>query len=251
MQERNIWDIKAGIEFHSNLNQLLYMSDNTPADVKSVFARINYGGDWTDGDHNANWQHDHYIKNQASRYFLAYHRKDHTRFVLRLVDSKQCHKIDFIVCERDQIPDISPKDIRSNMLYQIIAHNCARDMEATIQQISYAVTEARAVTNLNITVPHRKPDYKTFFPDMSSRPPSTYSTAERKGHLMKTALKMPIGKMKIKTALKMPIGKMKMKTTLKMLIGKMKIKTALKMPIGKMKRILMKPTERNDTYSIQ
>ncbi len=40
-------------------------------------------------------------------------------------------------------------------------------MEATIQQISYAVTEARAVTNLNITVPHRKPDYKTFFPDMS------------------------------------------------------------------------------------
>jgi hypothetical protein len=40
-------------------------------------------------------------------------------------------------------------------------------MEATIQQISYAVTEARAVTNLNITVPHRKPGYKTFFPDMS------------------------------------------------------------------------------------
>jgi hypothetical protein len=143
------------------------MTDNTPADEKSVFARINYGGDWTDGDHDANWQHDHYIKNQASRYFLAYHRKDHTRFVLRLVDSKQRHKINFIVCERDQIPNISPKDIRSNMLYQIIARNCTRDMEATIQQISYAVTEARAVTNLNITVPHRKPDYKTFFPDMS------------------------------------------------------------------------------------
>jgi hypothetical protein len=53
------------------------------------------------------------------------------------------------------------------MLYQVITHNCARDMEATIQQISYAVTEARAVTNLNITVPHRKPNYKTFFPDMS------------------------------------------------------------------------------------
>jgi hypothetical protein len=129
------------------------MTDNTLADVKSVFARINYGGDWTDGDHDANWQHGHWIENQASRYFLAYHPKDHTQFVLRLVDSKQRHKIDFIVCERDQIPDISPKDIRSNMLYQIIAHNCARDMEATVLQISYAVTEARAVTNLNITVP--------------------------------------------------------------------------------------------------
>jgi hypothetical protein len=167
MQERNIWNIKAGIEYEANLNQFSYMTDKTPADVKSVFARINYGGNWTDGDHDANWHHNHYMRNQASRYFLAYHRKDHTRFVLRLTDSKQRNKIDFIVCERYQIPDISPKDIRSNMLYQIIAHNCARDMEATIQQISYAVTEARAVTNLNITVPHRKPDYKTFFPDMS------------------------------------------------------------------------------------
>ena len=66
MQERNIWDIKAGIEYEANLNQFSYMTDKTPADVGSVFARINYGGDWTDGDHDANWHHDHYMRNQAS-----------------------------------------------------------------------------------------------------------------------------------------------------------------------------------------
>jgi hypothetical protein len=43
MQEKNIWDIKAGIEYQENLNQFSFVTDNTAADVKSVFVKINYG----------------------------------------------------------------------------------------------------------------------------------------------------------------------------------------------------------------
>ncbi len=62
--------------------------------------------------------------------------------------------------------DNNKDNIKHNMLYQIIANNFARDMEAVMQQMTYTVIEAIAITNLNFTVPHGKPNHKTFFPDM-------------------------------------------------------------------------------------
>ena len=166
MQNKNILDIKAGIKYHADLNHFKFISDDEPAEHKSVFANINYGGDWPNHESEANWHTDEWMKGQASKYFLSYQRRKE-KFVLRLVSAVERNRIDYIVCERYHIPDISKDDIKHNMLYQIIAHNCARDMDAIMQQMAYSVNEARAITNLNLTIPHNNPDYKQFFPDMS------------------------------------------------------------------------------------
>ena len=35
-----------------------------------------------------------------------------------------------------------------------------------MQHMTYAINEARTITNLNLNITDRTPDYKTFFPDM-------------------------------------------------------------------------------------
>ena len=168
MQKLDIHSIKAGIMYQQDIKLFSYISDNSPAHIQSIFPKISYGGDWPGGEHEADYQNS-WLDGQAARYFLIYQRprNNENTVRLRLVDNIEREYIDYIICERVHVPEISKFDIESNMLYQVIAHNCARDMRAVVQHMNYAVTEATLVTNLNITVQHRKPDYKAFFPDMS------------------------------------------------------------------------------------
>ena len=164
MEANDIWYAKAGIYYKTELAKYFYITSELPADKQTIFTTISYGGDYPGGKWEANWHNDETVKKMAAKYFLAYKRWK--GISVRMVDSKERENIEYIVCQKFPPENIHVNDIKNNVLYQVTAHNCARDMDSVMQHMTYTINEARTITNLNLNITESAPDYKTFFPDM-------------------------------------------------------------------------------------
>ena len=166
-QQHSVTIIKAGIFFDGPTNSFRYQSDHQPVEKDTPFTKLYYGGDYPEKDYDTqDWLNDHYIHKMAPRYFLAY-QDPVTNFRLRMADKNVMNHYDYVICDKLIQPDHDlDSGLKNNILYKMTAHNCDRELQSIVQTLAFVISEARVITNLNVSSSDL-PDNRDLFPKIS------------------------------------------------------------------------------------
>jgi len=157
----NIDQFEAGIIWNAPTKRFIYISDSYPARTPNLFPHIVYGGYYTGSSHLGDWEHDTYIPTDADKFPFVYSQPT-GNFVLRMADSVDINRLNYVMCEQTIVKPPSSNRTR-NQFIAIASHTCKRDLIAMKTQTRYTLTEISAITNLNFTLTS-DPDWTEFFP---------------------------------------------------------------------------------------
>ena len=146
MKQHNITQVRAGLRYDKISNQYQYSSDNSNARKETIFPHVYYGGEYKNQNYEAYWTDDKFLRGYAERYPLAYVTTTYG-MKLRMMDEGTLDQSSLIICEkRHTVPQDT---VESNVLIQVAAHACRRDLQSIKDTTTNAVDEIRTIVNLD------------------------------------------------------------------------------------------------------
>ena len=150
--KHGIFDIPAGIKYHSESGRFRYMTDLRDVLAQSPFQIMEYGGKYGPNSwHTGRLGYDATIRSMADEYMVIY-TMPNSNFVMRLANGEQQNaKQKAFICEYDKKPpqiDVVAKNEQTMM--SLVTHNCKRDKTSLITAAKAAVTNAATILDFKI-----------------------------------------------------------------------------------------------------
>lgn len=145
----NLQETRAGIKLERIGNKFLFISDDSNAKNETIFPRIYYGGSYENVWHEARWEQDKHVVQEAQIYPLAY-KLSQEGLRLRVMDKSTLESEGQIICEQRHI--VPQEAIENNVLIQITAHSCKRDLPSILATTKNSINEIKMITNLDLNV---------------------------------------------------------------------------------------------------
>ena len=146
MKKFNIKQTPAGVEYSPTVKEFQFNTDKAPVSYQKVFPVAYYGGSYTGAWHQAQWT-DSYLTNEAKTFPMMYFlSKEGLR--MRIADANDLTLRTTVICQKKKIA--SGDVVQNNVLIQMAAHSCKRDLPAIQLTTQEATNEINIITNLNI-----------------------------------------------------------------------------------------------------
>jgi hypothetical protein len=114
-----------------------------------LFPFAQYGGSYTGGYHQADWETNSWLTTEAQNFPLQY-EVTIQKVIVRVSDKDNLNSETHIVCQRPNVFNV-PYDSDSYLMMELTVGNCKRDSNRLQLSVANAINDIQQISNLKIT----------------------------------------------------------------------------------------------------